>query len=30
MAEKKKSWKEIPIGGLILEAGNAKEYKTGG
>ena len=30
MAEKKKSWKEIPIGGLILKAGNAMEYKTGG
>ncbi|MBN2407881.1 MAG: 4Fe-4S binding protein [Elusimicrobia bacterium] len=25
-----KSWKEIPIGGKILEAGNAREYKTGG
>jgi len=30
MAENKKSWKEIPIGGLILKAGNASEYKTGG
>ena len=26
---KEKGWKEIPIGGLILEAGNAEEYKTG-
>ncbi len=24
-----KGWKEIPIGGMIVEAGNAKEYKTG-
>jgi len=24
-----KGWKEIPIGGLILEAGNAEEYQTG-
>lgn len=23
-------YKEIPIGGLILEAGNAERYKTGG
>ncbi|MGQ9585782.1 MAG: pyruvate synthase subunit PorD [Anaerolineae bacterium] len=23
-------WKDIPIGGLIIEAGNAVEYKTGG
>lgn len=23
-------WKDIPIGGLILEAGNSVEYKTGG
>ncbi len=22
-------WKDIPIGGLIVEAGNAMEYKTG-
>lgn len=26
---KPKTWQEIPIGGLILEAGNAEEYKTG-
>jgi pyruvate ferredoxin oxidoreductase delta subunit len=26
---KEKSWKEIPIGGTILEPGNAAEYKTG-
>ena len=25
-----KSWNEIPIGGLIVEAGNAVNYKTGG
>ena len=25
-----KTWKEIPPGGLILEAGNASTYKTGG
>ncbi|MBL7158836.1 MAG: 4Fe-4S binding protein [Candidatus Omnitrophica bacterium] len=25
----KKGWKDIPIGGLIEEAGTAKEYKTG-
>jgi pyruvate ferredoxin oxidoreductase delta subunit len=24
-----KSWKELPIGGLILEAGNSVEYETG-
>ena len=24
-----KTWQEIPIGGLILEAGNAETYKTG-
>ena len=26
---KLKSWKELPIGGLILDAGNAVEYETG-
>ena len=26
---KEKGWKDIPIGGLILEPGNAEEYKTG-
>lgn len=25
-----KGWKEIPIGGLIVEAGNSEEYETGG
>lgn len=25
----KKGWKDIPIGGIIEDAGNAKEYKTG-
>lgn len=29
MAEKEKGWKEIPIGGLITEAGNAQTYNTG-
>ncbi len=24
-----KGWKEIPIGGMILEAGNAEAYETG-
>ncbi|MBD3262124.1 MAG: 4Fe-4S dicluster domain-containing protein [Candidatus Altiarchaeales archaeon] len=28
--KKEKGWKEIPEGGLILEAGNSVEYKTGG
>ena len=27
--EKKPGWKEIPLGGLITEAGNAIQYKTG-
>lgn len=25
-----KSWKEVPVGGLIVEAGNSIEYETGG
>ena len=25
----KPGWKEIPIAGIIFEAGNSKEYKTG-
>jgi pyruvate ferredoxin oxidoreductase delta subunit len=25
-----KGWKDVPIGGMILEAGNAAEYQTGG
>jgi pyruvate ferredoxin oxidoreductase delta subunit len=29
MAEHLKNWQEIPIGGLIVEAGNAVEYNTG-
>ena len=24
-----KSWREIPIGGLIIDAGNSEEYETG-
>jgi pyruvate ferredoxin oxidoreductase delta subunit len=24
-----KTWKEVPIGGLIVDAGNAAEYHTG-
>ncbi len=27
---KEKGWKDIPLGGLILEAGSAERYKTGG
>lgn len=30
MSNKLKGWKEIPIGGLIVEAGNADSYVTGG
>lgn len=26
---KEKGWKEVPIGGMITDAGNAREYKTG-
>jgi pyruvate ferredoxin oxidoreductase delta subunit len=29
MVDKKKNYKELPIGGLILDAGNSKNYKTG-
>jgi pyruvate ferredoxin oxidoreductase delta subunit len=29
MSTKLKGWKEIPIGGLILEAGNSETYETG-
>lgn len=29
MTERLKSWDEIPIGGLIVEAGNAATYRTG-
>ena len=25
-----KGWKEIPIGGVVLEAGNSFDYETGG
>jgi pyruvate ferredoxin oxidoreductase delta subunit len=25
-----KGWKDIPIGGMILESGNSVEYRTGG
>lgn len=25
-----KGWRDLPIGGMILEAGNSIEYKTGG
>lgn len=28
--EMKKGWRDLPLGGLILEAGNAEEYSTGG
>ena len=30
MKEEKLGWKEIPIGGVIEEAGNSINYKTGG
>jgi len=30
MAEVKRGWKEIPIGGLIVEPGNSEKYITGG
>ncbi len=30
MSEQKKGWKEIPIGGLIVEPGNSEKYLTGG
>ena len=30
MSEIKKGWRELPIGGMILEAGNSAEYNTGG
>jgi len=26
---KEKNWKEVPIGGTIIDAGNSREYKTG-
>ena len=29
MSKKLKGWKEIPIGGMILDAGNASQYNTG-
>lgn len=29
MSEKKRGWKELPIGGVICEAGNSEEYETG-
>ena len=29
MSDKLKGWKEIPIGGLVVEAGNASRYDTG-
>ena len=27
---KRLGWQEMPIGGMIVEAGNSDEYKTGG
>ncbi|MBI4650669.1 4Fe-4S binding protein [Candidatus Desantisbacteria bacterium] len=30
MSKNGTGWKDIPIGGLILEAGNASKYLTGG
>ena len=29
MSEKLLTWKEMPIGGMIVEAGNSDEYLTG-
>jgi 2-oxoacid:acceptor oxidoreductase delta subunit (pyruvate/2-ketoisovalerate family) len=29
MADEPKAWQELPIGGLIVDAGNAIEYNTG-
>ena len=29
MSERLKNWKELPIGGVIEEAGNAQNYETG-
>ena len=29
MSAAEKGWKDVPMGGLILEAGNAREYETG-
>lgn len=29
MVDLKAGWKDIPIGGKIVEAGNAREYETG-
>ena len=29
MSQQLKSWKEIPIGGLIIDAGNSKACETG-
>jgi pyruvate ferredoxin oxidoreductase delta subunit len=30
MSQHLKDWKEIPIGGLIIDAGNSQAYQTGG
>lgn len=29
MSEKPKTWQELPIGGIILDAGNSVSYETG-
>ena len=29
MANQQKAWNELPLGGLIIDAGNAIEYNTG-
>ena len=29
MANQPKAWNELPLGGLIVDAGNAAEYNTG-
>ena len=30
MSKKLLTWKEMPIGGMIVDAGNSEEYETGG
>jgi 2-oxoacid:acceptor oxidoreductase delta subunit (pyruvate/2-ketoisovalerate family) len=30
MSDKKKGWRKLPIGGMILEPGNSADYNTGG
>jgi len=30
MSKELLNWKDMPIGGMIVDAGNSEEYKTGG